>query len=380
MFKVKILSGLLFITVIMGGCSNVDKQNDSASKGSDIATNAEVFTKGVEVKGNIDDILLEINQYDPISNRIENLESLAKYYIKNGSDKDSQENLNKVLKELDSLYPQDTKYLLGEAYSKIASKEFEEAFVLYKEAFNESLESDGLYSRGIYAKAIDREDIYTESKSLLKTAKDFDENKLPLYDELAELVERTPEISINTNFDDEFNDKSNIFVLLGFVLNEDGSIQEELINRLEVAKEALKKSPDSKIIVSGGVLKNKHTESEQMKKWLIENGISEKRIIEEDMSRDTVENCLLSMKLVKQQKDINKVTIISSSSHIVRAESLFKLSDFILSSRDKTKLKEFNNISFLDVKKIELKEIDKVKISRDLLRLAGYWQYPGLSR
>lgn len=80
---------------------------------------------------------------------------------------------------------------------------------------------------------------------------------------------------------------------------------------------------DSKVILSGGITHN-NTSSEAyvMKEYLIKNGISDKRIILEDKSIDTIENIKNCVEYIKPN---SKVVIISSNYHILRAKMICKL-------------------------------------------------------
>ena len=78
----------------------------------------------------------------------------------------------------------------------------------------------------------------------------------------------------------------------------------------QVVKELQAKYPDRKIILAGGQGDNETIpESEGMKNYLIQNGISKDRIIEENTSRNTIQNFENSKKIsVKPIKIIIKKT------------------------------------------------------------------------
>ena len=67
--------------------------------------------------------------------------------------------------------------------------------------------------------------------------------------------------------------KKHLIVVLGYVLNEDGSMKVPLINRLKKCLEMYKLNPQSKIILSGGFPKAGRTESYMMRKWLLKEGV-----------------------------------------------------------------------------------------------------------
>lgn len=112
-------------------------------------------------------------------------------------------------------------------------------------------------------------------------------------------------------------------VALGYVLNEDGSMAPLLIQRLELTLQLAHCHAESLIIVTGGLAKQGRTESQQMKRWLIEHGIKPERIIEEDQATNTIDNAKLSLSLLKQHK-IQSATLVSASIHIHRSHILFE--------------------------------------------------------
>ena len=87
--------------------------------------------------------------------------------------------------------------------------------------------------------------------------------------------------------------------------------------RLNKALEYARENPDTIFIVSGGQGSNEPaTESSVMKKYLLEHGMAEHRIVEEDRSTNTRENLIFSKELIP---DGSSVGIISNGFHICRA-------------------------------------------------------------
>lgn len=87
--------------------------------------------------------------------------------------------------------------------------------------------------------------------------------------------------------------------------------------RLDRAYEYALENPDTTIIVSGGQGSNEPcTESSAMKQYLLEKGISEERILEEEQSTNTRENLIFSGAMIP---DGASVGIISNGFHICRA-------------------------------------------------------------
>lgn len=87
--------------------------------------------------------------------------------------------------------------------------------------------------------------------------------------------------------------------------------------RLDKAVSYLKENENTFVIASGGKGNNeKYTEASIMKKYLIENGINEERIITEDKSHTTKENLINSKKLTGNNKSIG---IVTNNFHMYRA-------------------------------------------------------------
>lgn len=119
------------------------------------------------------------------------------------------------------------------------------------------------------------------------------------------------------------NPSKHAFIVLGFALNDDGTMKDELVGRLEVAKASALKYPETYILVTGGVEKNGWTEGRRMRDWLIENGIEAARIIVEEAAPDTAGNATNSFDMLYNDYDVDTVSIISSQYHIKRASILY---------------------------------------------------------
>lgn len=139
----------------------------------------------------------------------------------------------------------------------------------------------------------------------------------------------TPIIDTLSNFthsrapiDDHAINKHAI-ITLGYVLNDDGSMARQLIQRLELTLRLANQLSESLIIVTGGLAKRGKTESQQMKHWLVQNGVCPDRIIEENKATNTIDNARLSLKLLKQHH-ILSATLISASIHVHRSQLLFE--------------------------------------------------------
>lgn len=117
-------------------------------------------------------------------------------------------------------------------------------------------------------------------------------------------------------------------VVLGYQLNPDGSIREELVGRLNTALSCAEKYPNAYILCTGGgtASKNKSaSEAEMMGAWLIEHGLDSDRLLLENKSLTTSENAIFSCELIqKEHPEIKSIAIVSSDYHIPCGAILFQ--------------------------------------------------------
>lgn len=143
------------------------------------------------------------------------------------------------------------------------------------------------------------------------------------------------EMSINYQMlPDNLSGKNDMcIVILGFQLNPDGSMKDELIGRLQTALNCAHQYPDAYILCTGGgtASANKDiTEADRMARWLLENGVAESRIIVENRSLSTVKNAVYSCEiLMRDYPNIKSVAIVSSDYHIAWGSVLFQ-TEFLL--------------------------------------------------
>ncbi len=93
--------------------------------------------------------------------------------------------------------------------------------------------------------------------------------------------------------------------------------------RVEAAGDYLKKNPDTKAVLSGGQGQGEDiTEAEAMRRYLVQVGIEEERLLVEGDSVNTEENIKNSAKIIGDKS--KKVVITSNSFHIYRAKGIAK--------------------------------------------------------
>ncbi|MBQ6292797.1 MAG: YdcF family protein [Lachnospiraceae bacterium] len=117
-------------------------------------------------------------------------------------------------------------------------------------------------------------------------------------------------------------------VVLGFQLNPDGSMKDELIHRLETALASAEKYPNAYIVCTGGGTASENesaSEAGEMAKWLLEHGVAKERVIVEDNSVTTAQNALFTYDILTSlYPSVTKLAIVSSDYHIATGELLFK--------------------------------------------------------
>ena len=116
-------------------------------------------------------------------------------------------------------------------------------------------------------------------------------------------------------------------VALGFQLNPDGSMKDELRERLNVVLNSANKYPNAYIVCTGGGTASENpdaTEAGVMASWLIENGVDSDRVIVEDKSVTTAQNAIYTFDILTDKYPvITKLVIVSSDYHIATGTLLF---------------------------------------------------------
>ena len=160
---------------------------------------------------------------------------------------------------------------------------------------------------------------------------EVDEDKAELWQDIFDYWDyANNELVVNEGMlpDDLPKDDSLAIVILGFELNDDGTMQEELIGRLNVALNCAKQYPNAFVVCTGGgtAKNNKNvTEANLMAKWLIENGLDENRIIIENKSMTTLENARFTYKiLLEDYPQVNRIALVTSSYHIPWGSLIFE--------------------------------------------------------
>ena len=111
-----------------------------------------------------------------------------------------------------------------------------------------------------------------------------------------------------------------VVIVLGYKLNDDASMEERLVHRLDLCLKLINEEPYDKIIVSGGCPTPpglEVSEADVMAKYLIEKGVDKDMIILENKSLTTEENALYSVPIAKSL-NAKKITVITTLEHMSR--------------------------------------------------------------
>ena len=122
-------------------------------------------------------------------------------------------------------------------------------------------------------------------------------------------------------------DNSVAIVILGFALNADGTMKEELIGRLQTGLDIANAYPNSYVVVTGGGTAANNpdvTEGGLMGAWLLEQGLSEDRLIIENKAPSTVGNAENTYKILAEEyPQVDSFVMVTSDYHVPRGCILF---------------------------------------------------------
>ena len=121
-------------------------------------------------------------------------------------------------------------------------------------------------------------------------------------------------------------------IILGAGLNGE-QLSWTLLERMQKGLEYLKAHPKVKVIVSGGQGPGEIiSEAEAMKRFLVENGVANERILKEEQSTSTMENFRFSHELIirpTSHQNSKKVAVITNDFHLFRAKILARRNGLI---------------------------------------------------
>ena len=135
-------------------------------------------------------------------------------------------------------------------------------------------------------------------------------------------------VSVNDRLPDGLpEDDSLCLVALGFQLNPDGTMRDELVERLKVLLAASEQYPNAVIVSTGGGTAADDpaaTEAGRMAEWLESQGVDPARVIVEDRSLTTAQNAIYTFDLLAERSpQVKQIAIVSSDYHIATGTLLF---------------------------------------------------------
>ena len=120
------------------------------------------------------------------------------------------------------------------------------------------------------------------------------------------------------------NPEGDVIILLGGGAYEEvqdisgvGAPSESMLERIVTAVR-LQKRLNIPVIVSGGAWENKKSEARIVKRFLIDLGVPEQKVIVEEKSRDTIENAQYTSEICKKN-GYQKPLLVTSAFHIKRS-------------------------------------------------------------
>lgn len=121
-------------------------------------------------------------------------------------------------------------------------------------------------------------------------------------------------------------DDSLCIVIMGYGLRSDGTMREELIDRLVVGLSSALKYPNAYVAVTGGATSGMDgvTEAGQMARWLQERGISADRLILEPKAMSSIQNAKRVYRILEESyPQVRSVAVVTSDYHIRQSCTLF---------------------------------------------------------
>lgn len=195
-----------------------------------------------------------------------------------------------------------------------------------------------------------REKASAEIDNQLQTLSDLDHRQGEVWGELMDTwAWINGDMAVNTGVlpDGLPTDDSLCIVVLGYGLKNDGSMKQELIDRLEVALASAEKYPESYVLCTGGETANVSgiSEAGQMGAWLLEKGLDRNRLILETASLSTTANAQNSCAILwRDYPQVSSIAIVSSDYHIRWGTACFSAASILgAGNRGKARLEIVGN-------------------------------------
>lgn len=120
----------------------------------------------------------------------------------------------------------------------------------------------------------------------------------------------------------DIHGKSTAIVILGYGLQDDGSMRPELVERLRAGYLQALLAPMSPIIVTGGNPHNGMTEARAMADWLLRQCLPADRVHIEATANSTVQNAERSAPIMREL-GVRDAVVVTSVDHLDRAVDTF---------------------------------------------------------
>jgi hypothetical protein len=257
---------------------------------------------------------------------------------------------------------------------KLLETKVREALIVYEEI--RALDPDGFEAPMLYAAYARAIGDTNASREALVNLAELNQDRTQKYrqkfDHADRILQNAPNEELRRSMP---SDPNHTILVLGAGLEKDGTTKPKLIARLQQALILARIYPQAPIILSGGNPRRGVTEAYAMRLWLRKNAIPESRLILEDRSTDTVGNALWSSAILLHLGTTH-VTLVTSSSHVRRA--LVDLQEACCQLRLNL---EYDTLAApgggdapLDPQK------ERLGVYRDLMRVSGFWDLPGVRR
>lgn len=191
-------------------------------------------------------------------------------------------------------------------------------------------DTDAMISQMITLYRDHQDDAQEDISKILNEMKQVDEKKAEAWTKIMDYwkyVNTDMPVNKDVAPDGLPTDDSMCIIILGFALNDDGTMKDELIGRLTVGLESAKKYPNAYVLVTGGGTAAANpdvTEGGLMGQWLLDNGLEESRLIIEDKAPDTVGNAENSFKILSEQyPSVKSLVMVTSDYHVPRGSLLY---------------------------------------------------------
>ena len=117
--------------------------------------------------------------------------------------------------------------------------------------------------------------------------------------------------------------QTDIAVILGTTVHEDGTLSNRLEKRLMCGLQLFKSGRTGKIIVSGGLGKEGFREGDKMKEFLLLNGVPDSCIVVDNHGNNTEMTVMNTLRLREQLK-FESITVVSQFFHVTRTKMLLR--------------------------------------------------------